>query len=160
LFESGGRARWVVLVVVVVVLLVVAAAVVGWSRRDDEEAKADPAPSGGASLTTAVPSASPLSSSRAAELSDLLTGGSEADLRKVLVLPSGQPLDPDLTEQLRSLGSISFDLATFTYLDGQSAEVEGTVARPLSTGNSSSRWIFTLLYANSQWLLVNGIPKV
>jgi hypothetical protein len=154
---SEGRARWIV--VAAVVLLVMVAAVVGWSRRDDDERKAEQTPVGGAGVTTAVPSASPLSSPRAAELSDLLTGGSETDLRKALVLPSGQPLDPDLAGQLQSLGSISFDLATFTYLDGRSAEVEGTVARPQPTDESSSRWIFTLLYVDSQWLLVNGSPK-
>lgn len=155
MFGSRRRARWILLVVA----MAAAAAVVRLNLWDDDEGKADRTASGGARVTAAVPFASPLSSPRAAELSDLLTGGSEADLRKVLALPSGQPLDPELADQLQSLGSITFDLATFTYLDGQSAEVEGTVARSLPTDNSSSRWIFTLLYVNSQWLLVDGNPK-
>jgi hypothetical protein len=151
---SKGRARWIV---VAVVLLLVAAAAVGWSRRADDKGNAEQTPVGGAGVPSAMPSASPLSSPRAAELSDLLTGGSEPDLRKALVLPSGQPLDPGLAGQLQSLGSISFDLTTFTYLDGRSAEVEGTVELP--TDKSSSRWIFTLLYVDSQWLLVDGSPQ-
>jgi hypothetical protein len=153
-FGSGRRARWIVAAVVLVVVTAVVAAVVAWSRRDDGEPQADHS----AGVPAAVPSASPLSSPRAAELSAQLTGGDEADLRKALVLPSGQALDPRLAGQLKSLGSIDFDLTTFTYLDGQSAEVEGTVARPLPAG-SSARWIFTLLYVDAQWRLVDGNPK-
>lgn len=154
MFGSGGRTRRLVLVLVLVTVpALVAVAVLGWNLHDTDEGK------GGAGVMAAPPSASPLSSPRAAELSALLTGGREADLRKALVLPSGQPLDPHLAGQLKSLGPISFDLTTFTYLDGRSAEVEGTVARALPAEDSSTRWIFTLLYADSQWLLVDGRRK-
>jgi len=140
---------------VLVAVMALAAAAVGWNLRDTEGGTATQTPVGGASAKAALPSARPLSSPRAAELSALLTGGREAELRKAIVLPSGQPLDPHLAGQLKSLAPISFDLTTFTYLDGQSAEVEGTVA----ANSSSTRWIFTLLYVDSRWLLVDGRPK-
>jgi hypothetical protein len=142
----------------VALLVAAAVAVVLLSPRGEGDPPGDRAAAEGTGTPVPEPSAGPLSDARAAELSDLLTGGKEADVRKALVLPSGQPLAPGLAGQLQGLGSISFDVGTFTYLDGRSAEVEGTVANPQPSAGSSARWVFTLLYTDAQWLLVDGRP--
>ncbi|GGQ49007.1 hypothetical protein [Couchioplanes azureus] len=126
----------------------------GWTLRDSEVTAG--APTGMPRSAGGEPSASPLGSPRAASLSEQLTSGKEADLRAALVVPSGQALEPAATGQLASLGSIDFDLATFTYLDGHSAEVRGTVATP--PAGTSPRWTFTLLHLAGDWKLVDGRP--
>ncbi|MEU2616118.1 hypothetical protein ABZ570_31805 [Micromonospora sp. NPDC007271] len=138
------------------VVLLAGLAVVGWRFVRDGEVTVGAsaaAPSGAAG----EPSASPLSSSRAATLSEQLTSGKETDLRAALALPSGQALDPAAAKQLASLGSISFDLGTFTYLDGQTAEVQGSVATP--PAEMSPNWTFTLLFLGGEWKLVDGRPS-
>jgi len=149
---SRGRAGWLLLAVAV---LLAGLAVVGWSLWDGEVTAGMPAEA--PSSAVGEPSASPLSSARAATLSEQLTSGKEAQLRDALALPSGQVLEPAAAQQLASLGSISFDLATFMYLDGRTAEVRGKVATP--PAEMSRDWTFTLLYLGQEWKLVDGRPS-
>ncbi len=144
-----GRTRWLLLAAAV---LLAGLGVTGWSLL--REVPTGP-PADAGSSAAGEPTAGPLSSARATALSERLTSGEEAQLRDALALPSGQALKPAATQQLASLGAISFDLATFTYLDGRTAEVQGAVATP--PAGMSPRWTFTLLYAG-EWKLVDGRP--
>ncbi|WP_433380004.1 hypothetical protein ACQPZX_14500 [Actinoplanes sp. CA-142083] len=99
-----------------------------------------------------VPSAAPLSSPSAVALAGQLKAGTEAGVRAAIAMPSGQQLDPNAAQQLAALGTISFDLSTFTYIDGQTATVRGHVENP------AGEWLFTLTYVSSQWKLVDGRP--
>ncbi|MEU1687918.1 hypothetical protein [Micromonospora sp. NPDC005707] len=148
-----GRTGWILLTAAA---LLVGLAVVGWSFMRDGELTAG-APGTASGSAAGGPSASPLNRSRAARLSEQLTSGKEAELRAALALPSDQALEPAAVKQLASLGSISFDLDTFTYLDGQTAEVQGVVDNP--PDGTIPNWTFTVLYLGREWKLVDGRPK-
>ncbi|SNT62707.1 hypothetical protein SAMN05421812_114158 [Asanoa hainanensis] len=149
-FGLSRRAGWLALAGV---FLLTGLAVAGWTVFRDSEKP----PAAASNTATGTPSAQPLDSPRAAALSEQLTSGDEARIRAVLAMPSGQALEPAAAEQLASLGSISFDLATFTYLDGRTAQVQGTVATPPAA--TSPRWTFTLLHVGDEWKLVDGRPN-
>ncbi|MFG1992851.1 hypothetical protein ACGFJ7_23015 [Actinoplanes sp. NPDC048988] len=101
-------------------------------------------------------SAAPLDSARATALSKQLTSGDEAQLRRALAVPPGQALEPAAAGQLASLGSITFDLGSFRYLDGRTARLRGQVATP--PAGTDAEWTFTLAHLGPQWMLVDGRP--
>jgi hypothetical protein len=109
-----------------------------------------------AASAQASPTALPLTSPSASALARQLVAGTEASLRSAVAIPSGQQIDPAAVKQFAALGSITFDLATFHYLDPRTATVVGQVARP--PAGTSGTWTFTLVYVSSVWKLVDGKP--
>jgi hypothetical protein len=133
----------------VAVLLTAGLAACGHGSRHKTAA---PSPS-----RSVVPSARPLSSPSAAALAGRLTSGNEAELRSAMAIPSGQALDPAAAHQFAALGPITFDLATFQYLNPITATMDGHVAHP--PAGTATDWTFTLVYVAPDWRLVDGSPR-
>jgi hypothetical protein len=112
-----------------------------------------PAVSSQPASSTALPS---FTSQQSELLSSELAAGTEAGLRAAVAVPSGQELDPQVTEQLRAAGPIVFDEETFSRLDGLSATVTGRFTH--SPAGKPAVWLFTLTYTGGTWKIVSTEP--
>jgi hypothetical protein len=110
----------------------------------------------GAAASSAV-HVPPLSSAAAASLSAELSSGTESGLRQAMVVPRGQALDPAAIGQLRAIGPISLEAATFQALDATDATVNGTVGHP--PAGQPATWTFTLTLVGGHWKLVDTEPR-
>lgn len=101
--------------------------------------------------TAAGPAVPLLKADEASALSAELASGQAEQVRRAVLVPTGQPLPPELPAELASLGPLTFDLATFAADPGSSAGTDGgpetatVTATTAPTGAAPARWTVRLV---------------
>ena len=150
--SASSRLPWILLGIVVV-----AAAVVLWlalgrdSGGDGNAAAASP------SATATVPDAPPLDAARAAVLSAGLASGTEAGLRSVYDVSPQQPLDPAAVAAIAAMGTLTFDVGSFTDNKDGTATVVGTTT--VARTEPAKAWTILLVAKEGQWLISQTTPQ-
>jgi hypothetical protein len=103
-----------------------------------------------------APSAPTLTSQRATSFATALSSGIEQDVRGVVLVPAGQPFDPNAVAQLKAAGPVTFDLSTFGPVDATHATVSGRFAHP--PAGQPATWTFDLTWLNGQWMITDTEP--
>jgi len=107
---------------------------------------------------SAPPSATPtvtLSPERARQIAEQMTSGEEAQLRKALVLPVDQPLDPGLLPGLSGV-MIELDPDSYAPTGPETATVDGRVTEAAGT---TTDWTFHLLLTpDAGWQVADTVP--
>ncbi|GAA4256907.1 hypothetical protein [Dactylosporangium darangshiense] len=105
---------------------------------------------------SAMPSAPALTGERASAMAAGLSSGREPDVRGVVLLSSGQALDPAAAQQLQAAGPITFDLASFRAVDATHATVTGRFANP--PDGTPAVWTFDLAWVGGAWMITDTEP--
>ena len=144
---AARRRRLVGLLVCAIAGIAVLAAL-GWSWWSDRS-KDGPT----AATASATPSVT-LSQARATELSEQISSGEEAEVRKALLLPTGAPLDPELVPGLAGL-ELDIETATYAATGVDSATVD---ARVTDASGASNTWVLDLVLVDGGWQVVGTRP--
>lgn len=110
-------------------------------------------PGGQRPVDKAQPSAPPLTSTRIHQIESDVVSGDEAALRDGVEIPQGQQLAPKAIAQLKSIGSVSIDLATFHRTGPLTATAQATVQPAVGR---PSRWSVQLVFANHVWRIAGS----
>lgn len=125
-------------------VLVLAAGVLTWwllTRVDTPDSVAQPD--------------TPLTAARAQQLAELMTSGDEGLLRRALVLPPEQPLEPSLARGLAGM-QLDIDSETYEPTSEETATVEATTTDP---AGSRTDWTLGLLLTDAGWQVVHTVPR-
>lgn len=127
----------------VAVAIVLAAGAVTWWLLSGDDAD------------TGVAQAHPLTRARAAELAELATSGDEQQLREAFVLPTEQPLDPELAAGLAGV-DLAIDMSSYEAIAEDTAIVEATTT---DADGTSTAWTLALLRTDAGWQIVHTMPR-
>lgn len=105
------------------------------------------------------PTVPPLTGQDGATLSAELASGQAGQVRRAVLVPAGQPLPAELPAQLASLGTLTFDPASFT-ADPDSAGTATVSATSTPAGRPAAHWTVRLVHDDAAgWLVVTAEPQ-